>query len=151
MLGVVRDAGGDVPDIEVVPGEVVRHVASARRDVGRLGHAVQEDLFRGDSGGEAGRQVAVVGEQVVERRTEDGAEGDLDPVVAGAGSMVGPAEPLLEVVRRLVVEDAPQVHERVPLAELLAGRVDRFAGEGRGDLRGGQERLGHGRPPGLVA
>ena len=36
VLRVVRDAGGDVPDVEVVPGEVVRHVPAAGRDVRRL-------------------------------------------------------------------------------------------------------------------
>ena len=146
VLRVVGDAGGDVPDVEVVPGEVVRHVPAARGDVGGLRHAVEEDLLGGDARREAGRQVAVVGEEVVERGAEDRPEGDLDPVVAGARGVVGPAEALLEVVRGLVVEDAAHVHEGVPLPELLARRVD--GGEGGGDLRGGQERFGQGRPPG---
>ena len=146
VLRVVRDTGRDVPDVEVVAGEVVRHVPAAGRDVGRLGHAVEENLLGGHAGGEAGRQVAVVGEEVVERWPEGGAEGDLDAVVAGARGVVGPAEALLEVVGGLVVEDAPHVHEGVPLPQLLARRGDR--GEDGGGFRGHQEGFGQGHPPG---
>ena len=124
--------------------EVVRHVPAARGDVGRLRHAVQEDLLGRQPGGEAGRQVAVVGKEVVTSGAEGQAERELDGVVAGAGRVVAPAEALLEVVRGLVVEHAPEVHERVPLLDLFA----RDAGEARFARRLG-EVLGFGQtsPP----
>ena len=50
VLRVVGDAGRDVPDVQVVPGEVVRHVPAARGDVRGLRHAVEEDLLGGDAG-----------------------------------------------------------------------------------------------------
>ena len=120
VLRVVRDAGRDVLDADLGLGEVVGHVAAARGDVGRLGHAVQEDLLGRQAGGDTGRQVAVVGEEVVPAGPERHAEGELDGVVPGAGGVVAPAEPLLQVVGRPVVEDPGQVHERVPFLQLFA-------------------------------
>jgi hypothetical protein len=99
---------------------VVGHVPAAGGDVRRLRHAVQEDLLGRQPGGEAGREVAVVGEQIVAAGAERHAERELDRVVARARRVVAPAEPLLEIIRRLVVEHAAQVHDRVPLSNLFA-------------------------------
>ena len=120
VLRVVRHAGGDVLDPDRRLGEVVRHVPPARGDVGRLGHPVQEDLLGREARGQAGRQVTVVGEEVVPPRPERHAERELDGVVARAGRVVAPAEPLLQVVRRLVVEHAAEMHHRVPFPDFFA-------------------------------
>ena len=138
VLRVVRDARGDVLDVDRGLREVVRHVPAARRDVVSLRHAVQEDLVDAQAGGDACREVAVIGKEVVHIGAERDAERDLDPVVARAGRVIGPAEALLEVVRGLVVQDPREVHERVPLPQLVAARS-------RGG--GGRHRTGrrHGR------
>ena len=102
---------------------MVRHVAAAAGDVVTLGEAVEEDLLDAETGGETGRQIPVVGEEVVVPRAEGETEGDLDPVVAGTGGVVRPAEPLLEVVRSLVVEHPGLMHEGVGAAQLRGGNV----------------------------
>src|SRR5664279_544205 len=65
VLRVVRHTGRDVLDVDLRFREVVRHVPAARGDVVALGHPVQQDLLARDSGGEARREVAVIGEEVV--------------------------------------------------------------------------------------
>ena len=120
VLRVARDAGRHALDADGRLGEVVRHVAAARGDVGRLRHAVQEDLLGGQAGREAGRQVPVIREEVVARGSECQPERELDGVVPRAGRVVAPTEALLEIVGSLVVEHAAEVHERVPLLDLFA-------------------------------
>ena len=119
VLGVVRHARRHVLDPDRGLGEVVGHVPAARGDVGRLRRAVQQDLLGGQARGEAGREVAVVGEEVVARRAERQAERELDRVMARAGRVVAPAETLLEIVGSLVVEHATEVHQRVPFLDLF--------------------------------
>ncbi len=123
VLGVVGHHRGDVLDAEGGLGEMVRHVAAAAGDVVTLGEAVEEDLLDAETGGETGRQIPVVGEEVVVPRAEGETEGDLDPVVAGTGGVVRPAEPLLEVVRSLVVEHPGLMHEGVGATQLRGGNV----------------------------
>ena len=101
-----------------------------------LGDAVEDDLQGGQARGQAGEQVPVVREQVVLPWPEAEAQGQLDAVVAGAGGVVGPADGLLEVVGRLVVQDPAHVHDAVPRLERL--RI-RGAGAGPGH-RGHQAR-----------
>ena len=133
VLGMVGDARRNVLNPDLRFREVVRHVPAARRDVRRFRHAVQEDLLGGQSRGDAGGQVAVVGEEVVPAGAEGHAERELDRVVPRAGGVVAPAEPLLQVVGGLVVEHTGQVHERVPLLQLLPGNP----GQGGVDELGG--------------
>ena len=99
---------------------MVRHVTAAGGDVGRLRHAVEEDLLGGEAGRDAGREVAVVGEELVPSGPEGHPERELDRVMPRRRRVVAPAETLLQVVRRLVVENPRQVHQRVPLLDLFA-------------------------------
>ena len=131
VLGVVGHAGGDVLDADLGLGEVIGHVPAAGGDVGRLRHAVQQDFLGRQPRGDAGRQVTVVGEEVVPVGAEGHAQGELDRVVAGARGVVAPAQPLFQVVRRLVVEDPGEVHEAVPFLQFLPRNVgvSRHAGQ----------------------
>ena len=131
VLGVVRDARRHVLDPDRGLGEVVGHVPAARGDVGGFRHAVQQDLLGGQPRGEAGRQVAVVGEEVVARRAKRQPEGELDRVMPRAGRVVAPAESLLEIVGSLVVEHAAEVHQRVPFLDFFP----RDAGKARSRAR----------------
>ena len=66
VLGVVRDAGRDVLDVDLGLREVVRHVPPAGGDVVPLRHPVQQDLLGRQAAGEARREVAVVREEIVD-------------------------------------------------------------------------------------
>src|SRR5664280_341802 len=122
MLGMVRDAGRDVLDVNFGLREVVRHVPPAGGDVVALGHPVQQDLLGRQSAGEARREVAVIREEIVVPGAERDAEGDLDAIMPRARRVIRPAEALLEEVRSLVVEQPPEMHQGIPPPELVPAR-----------------------------
>jgi hypothetical protein len=110
--------------------EVVRHVTPAGGDVVLLRHPVQQDLLGRQSAGEARREVAVIREEIVVPGAERDAEGDLDAVVPRARRVVRPAEALFEVVRSLVVEQPPEMHQGIPPPELVPARGESCDGRG---------------------
>src|SRR5262249_18275007 len=106
MRRVVGNARRCVLNADLGFREMIRHVASARGDVGRLGHAVPENLFTRQARGDASRQVAVVREEIVSARTKGHPESELNRVVSGARSVITPSESLLEIVGSLVIQNA---------------------------------------------
>ncbi|OIQ64355.1 hypothetical protein GALL_540940 [mine drainage metagenome] len=120
VLGVVAREAGNVLDADGGLGEMVAHVPSAAGGIRGLGDAVQDDLLGGEARRQAGQQIAVVGEEEIPPRPEGQAQGQLDAIVPGTGRVVGPADGLLQVVGRLVIQHPSQMHELVPVAQILA-------------------------------
>ncbi len=145
LRGLVAGAARSVLDVQFRFCEVVRHVAPSPCDIRIFRESVQDNLVGSDARGKAGHQVAIVGEQIILFLTEGLAQRKLDSLMAGAGGVIAPPLRLLQVVRRLVVQQTSQVHELVPLQKRGVVRT----GGGNGGFRGGASCGGFGRAPGL--
>ena len=91
---VSRRSGRNVLDMPFHLREVVRHVAAATGQIGRLGDTVQDDLLGGHSRRENRQHIPVIGEEKVRVLIEYLSHGELYPVVPGIRGMIRPAERL---------------------------------------------------------